>query len=102
MPLRQDLALIIMVGGGGPTPVEQAMAGACRAAARDTIERALEAQAADRIIVVTDEADWAASLSDLPVTIDLEPSSGEGVFHFGRRLAGVIERHGIHRAFYLG
>ncbi len=101
--MTDSLALIIMVGGGGDAPVEQAVAGACRAAARDTIERALEAQAADRIIVATDEADWAASLAGLPVTIDLAPSvAGETAFHFGKRLAGVIERHSIHRAFYLG
>ena len=103
-----DLALIIMAGGGGETPVEQAVAGACRAAARDAIERALGAGAAERIIVATDQAAWANTLSDLPVTIDLDTpalSIGEGSgtsFHFGRRLAGVIERHDVHRAFYLG
>jgi CTP:molybdopterin cytidylyltransferase MocA len=106
--METGVSIIVMVGGGGPSSVEQAVAGACRAAARDTIERALEAQAADRIIVVTDEAEWASSLSDLPVTIDLEPSPvgkgrvGSAAFHFGKRLAGVIERHNIRRVFYLG
>jgi len=102
------LTLIVMAGGGGETPVEQAVAGACRAAARDALERALGADAADRIIVATDQAAWANTLSDLPVTIDLDVpalSAGEGSgapFQFGRRLAGVIERHDVHRAFYLG
>ena len=99
-----------MAGGGGTTPVEQAVAGACRAAARDTIERALEADVASRIVVATDHAEWAETLADLPVVIDLEPSpapAGEGwvgvkPFHFGKRLAEVIERHCIRRAFYLG
>ena len=112
--MNNDLTLIVMAGGGGETPIEQAVAGACRAAARDTIERAIEADVASRILVVTDRAEWAASLADLPVVIDLEsppapsPVSRERAreeaaqFHFGKRLAGVIERHGIHRAFYLG
>ena len=103
-----------MAGGGGETPVEQAVAGACRAAARDTIERALEADVASRIVVVTDHAEWAETLAYLPVEIDLEPPPAPSPvsrerareeaapFHFGRRLAEVIERRGIRRAFYLG
>jgi CTP:molybdopterin cytidylyltransferase MocA len=98
--MTDDLTLIIMAGGGGETPVEQAVAGACRAAARDTIERALEADVATRIVVVTDHADWADTLADLPLVIDLDKS--RTLFHFGKRLAGVIERHDIRRAFYLG
>jgi hypothetical protein len=98
--MSDDLTLIIMAGGGGETPAEQAVAGACRAAARDAIERAGGAGVADRIIVATDQAAWANTLSDLPVTIDLDTSGT--LFHFGRRLAGVIERHDVRRAFYLG
>jgi CTP:molybdopterin cytidylyltransferase MocA len=108
--MTDNLTFIIMAGGGGETPVEQAVAGACRAAARDTIERALEVDVATRILVVTDHAEWAETLGDLPVQVDLEPSpasAGEGwvgvkPFNFGKRLAGVIERHDIRRAFYLG
>jgi hypothetical protein len=108
--MSNDLTLIVMAGGGGETPVEQAVAQARRAAARDTLERALEADVAQRIIVVTDRAEWAATLADLPVVIDLDPSpalAGEGrvgvrPFHFGKRLAGVVVRHNIRRAFYLG
>jgi hypothetical protein len=98
--MNQDLTLIVIAGGGGDSPVEQAVAEACRAAARDTIERALEADVASHILVVTDHAEWAASLADLPVVIDLDKSRTP--FHFGRRLSEVIECHGIHRAFYLG
>ncbi len=98
--MNDNLTLIVMAGGGGDSPVEQAVAGACRAAARDTIERALEADVASRILVVTDDAEWAETLADLPVIIDLDESRTP--FHFGRRLAEVIERHSIHRAFYMG
>ena len=94
------MTLIVMAGGAGSSPVERAVSQACRAAARDTLERALEAEVASRIFVVTDQAEWAATLVDLPVVIDLDTSGAP--FHFGQRLAGVIERHNVCRAFYLG
>ncbi len=101
--MHEDVTLIVMAGGGGETPVEQAVAQACRAAARDTIERALGADTASRVIVATDCAEWASTLADLPVTVDLEPSPvGATPFHFGKRLAGVIECHDVRRALYLG
>jgi CTP:molybdopterin cytidylyltransferase MocA len=98
--VNDQVTLIVMVGGGGDSPVERAVAEACRAAARDTLERALEAEVASCIVVVTDQAEWAATLADLPVVIDLDTSGAP--FHFGQRLAGVIECHDIRHAFYLG
>lgn len=100
MSLNDDVTLIVMAGGGGDSPVEQAVAGACRAAARDTVERALAADVARRILVVTDHAEWATSLTGLPITVDLDISSQP--FQFGPRLAGVIEQYEIRCAFYLG
>jgi hypothetical protein len=104
--MSSDVTLIVMAGGGGETPVEEAVAEACRAAARDTIERALAEDVANRIIVATDHADWAQTLADLPVQVDLEPSpvaaGGGKPFHFGKRLAGLVERYDVQRAFYLG
>ena len=43
---------------------------------------------------------WAASLSPLPVTIDLD--GDDGPFHFGRRLAEVIDRFQLARVLYMG
>jgi len=100
-PMNDDLTLILMAGGEGETPIERAMLKAYRAAARDTIERALEADVASRIVVATHWAEWAATLSDLPVQVDLD-TRPPTPFHFGNRLAGVIERHHVRRAFYLG
>ena len=100
-PMNDDLTLIHMAGGAGETPIERAMLDAYRAAARDTLERTLEADVASRIVVATHWAEWATTLSDLPVQIDLD-TRPPTPFHFGNRLAGVIERHHIRRAFYLG
>lgn len=101
--MPSDLTLIVMAGGGGgDTPIEQAMDSACQSSARDTIERALEADVASRIVVATNWTGWATSLADLPVQVDLDASQPPTPFHFGRRLAGVVERHNIRRAFYVG
>ena len=100
MRTNDDLTLILMAGGEGETPIERAMLKAYRAAARDTIERALEADVASRIVVATHWAEWTETLSDLPVQVDLDTSGAP--FHFGNRLADVIQRHHIRRAFYLG
>ncbi len=89
-----------MVGGGGPSPVEQAMAGAVRACARDTIERGLATGAFDRILAATDDAEWASTLADLPVRVDVAKSAG--AFHFGKRLAELIERYDLQRVVYAG
>jgi hypothetical protein len=53
-----------------------------------------------RVVVATDEPAWGATLADLPVEVDLDPV-GEP-FHFGRRLAGLIERYGVQRVLYSG
>jgi len=98
--VNDPATLILMAGGGGETPIEQAMAEAYRAAARDTIERALAADVTSHIIFATDRAEWADTLSDLPVQIDLD-AHPPAPFHFGRRLAGIIQHHDIRRAFYL-
>jgi hypothetical protein len=98
--MQGDLTVIVMVGGGGGSPVEQAVAGAVRACARDTLERCLAAAVFDRIVAATDDAAWAATLSDLPVHVDVAPLAGP--FHFGKRLAGLIERYEVSRALYVG
>jgi hypothetical protein len=54
----------------------------------------------DRAIVATDDPSWGHTLIDLPVTVDVDPP-GER-FHFGRRLAGLIERYNLDRVLYTG
>jgi len=70
-------------------------AAARRAAALDTIERALSTGAFSYAVLVADTAD---GLEALPpgVRLDVDP----GPFHFGRRLARVIERLGLRSIVY--
>ena len=70
-------------------------AAARRAAALDTLERALSTGAFAYAVVVADSAD---GLEALPSGVRLDVDSGP--FHFGRRLASVIERLGLRSLVY--
>ncbi len=96
----ENTTLILLTGGWGESDLEQVLAGAHRAAARDLLEALLQIPSIDRAIVATDHQAWADTLRHLPVEIDLDPP-GEP-FHFGRRLAELIHRSGAERVLYTG
>ena len=98
--MLRKTTLLLLTGGWGDSSVEQALAGAHRAAARDLLESLLAVDLIDRAIVATDDPSWGHTLADLPVTLDVDPP-GER-FHFGQRLVGLIERYGVDRALYTG
>ncbi len=94
------ITLILLVGGWGEGAVEQALSGAHRAAARDLLEQLLSTELIGRAVVATDDPVWGESLADLPVEVDLDSTGSP--FHFGRRLAGLIERYDARRVIYSG
>ncbi len=101
MGMAPLVALVLLAGGGrGSHPLIAEMRRVRQACARDVLQRANESQAFDPIIVVTDDAEWASTLSDLDITLDLDP--GDVLFHFGRRLAEIIRRHRLERILYVG
>jgi hypothetical protein len=99
---RQDrIALLLLVGGGaGDSPVESAVRAARRAAGRDLLEMLLGTGRVGPVVVATDDPAWAASLRDLPVTLDLDPPGTP--FHFGSRVAALIDRYQLQRVLYAG
>jgi hypothetical protein len=76
------------------------MDGAHRAAAQDLLDMLTQIESIERTILVTDDASWGARLANLPVELDVDPP-GES-FHFGRRVAELIERHALERVLYIG
>jgi len=98
--LAEEVTLLLLVGGWGQSEVERALDGAHRAAARDLLEPLLRTGMIGRAVIATDDAAWGNTLADLPVEVDLDPP-GES-FHFGRRLAGLIERYDVQRVLYSG
>ena len=94
------MTLFLFVGGWGSSDVEQDLDGAHRAAARDLLETLLSTRLVERAVVATDDPTWGDSLTDLPVEVDLD-RPGES-FHFGQRLAELIERYDVDHALYSG
>ena len=99
--MSQSVGLVLFAGGErGAHPLLLAMRRIRQACARDALERALKTQRYAPLIVVTDDAEWAATLGDLPVSIDLD--APERPFHFGRRLAQIVEQYHLLKFLYLG
>jgi hypothetical protein len=96
----EKTTLCLLTGGWGESDPEQALEGAHQAAARDLLETLLPIPSIGHAIVATDDPSWAATLSDLSVTVDLDPP--DQPFHFGKRLAELIERFGAGQVLYTG
>lgn len=96
----EDIALFIFVGGWGDSDVELALRRAHQAAARDLVERLLPTGLIGRVVIATDDLAWAHIADGLPVII--EPDRQDEPFHFGRRLARLIEKYAVRRVLYTG
>ncbi|HER34525.1 MAG TPA: hypothetical protein ENO19_03565 [Halothiobacillaceae bacterium] len=71
-----------------------------QAATLDLVERALSVPMLRPVIVSTNSKALAEQLSPLPVVV--EPDPPDEAFHFGQRLAALIQAHGLTRCFYIG
>ena len=89
--------LVVFLGGMGGSPSEETLAGALREAALDSLEEALGTGAFAGALLATDAPHH---LERLPSGVTVDPDRGP--FHFGRRLAEIIERHQIESAVYFG
>lgn len=99
--MPESIGLIIFASGVAPRPLLLRQMHAVRqACAHDLLERALETRSFDPIVVVTGDRDWAEAVGQLPIAIDLDHH--DRPFHFGQRLAQVIERFHLTRLLYLG
>jgi len=91
---------LLFIGPEGPGVLEGQVAAVRIAAAVDAIQKLAGLEDVERILVVTSEREWSESQAGLPVAWDFDDP--ELPFHFGRRLARVIEAHRISEALYLG
>lgn len=98
--MADGVTLLLLAGGWGRSAVEQALAKAHQAAVHDMLEALLTTGLVERVLVATDDLAWTDALLSLPVVVDLDPPGG--TFHFGRRLAELIERCGARRVLYAG
>ena len=99
--MPESIGLIIFASGPAPEhPLLSQMHGVRRACARDLLERAIETRSFAPIVIVTGDRIFTDSIGYLPVTIDLDHADSS--FHFGRRLAEVIDRFELTRVLYMG
>ncbi|MBO9310359.1 MAG: hypothetical protein J7551_11320, partial [Chloroflexi bacterium] len=91
------LGAVIMLGAGGSTPQEQLVRDAQRANTRDLIDL-LRAQKVERIVLAAPQTNWLADDRDLIRADDLPNTT----FHFGQRLAALIDAHRYDPALYFG
>ncbi len=90
------LGAVIMVGGGGETPQERLILAAQRASTIDLIAL-LRGQGIAQIIVAAPTTDWIdPSLEVICADDPPEP------FHFGQRLAALINDHALDSLLYFG
>lgn len=95
MPGRPTL--VVFLGGMGGSAVEDTVAAACRAATLDTIAAAQASGAFAQTVLVSDDP---SPFADLPAGAVLD--ADRAPFHFGRRLAGIIERYDLDAVVYQG
>ena len=89
-----------MVGSAASSePAVHLVQGGRQAAALDTLLQARDTGLFDALIAVTNDPTWASGLP-LDVIVDLDDTRHP--FHFGRRLAGVIEFHNLTHVVYMG
>ncbi len=86
--MNGGIGAVIMVGGAGDSPQEQLVLAAQRASALDLIAL-FQARGVAPIVVAAPTTEWLPS--DLDVIRDID--SEREPFHFGNRLADLIERY---------
>jgi hypothetical protein len=97
---KNCLTVIIMLGQAGPSRAERWVAEGRLAAARDAAALAASLPGVSRIVLAAPEAALQGALRDWNVTIDLDAPAE--AFHFGRRLASLLQRYPDQAYLYLG
>jgi hypothetical protein len=96
----ETLPLLIMTGVSERSEAERMVSRTRQANTLDLVERALTVPALAPVVVSTNSPALAERLAAYPIVVEVDPPGID--FHFGRRLAELIARHGMARCFYLG
>lgn len=94
------LTVFLFAGPTGDSALEQWVAGARLAAARDLVAQLAALPAVSRIVLATADPDLPRRCADWPVTWDTDPPTTP--FHFGQRLAGLMAEYPADAYAYFG
>ncbi len=97
-----SVTALLMIGPGGPGRIERRVAASRWAAAADAVATLKRIPAVDRIVVALPEAErlHLPFANDERLIWDYDPPGQP--FHFGNRVAEIIQRHRASRMIYLG
>ncbi len=97
--MPQAATLFIFVKGTGDSAVERLVANAQLAASLDTLERTRALPEIETVVVATANREFAARAAALGARVELDPP---GDFHFGQRLAALVEKYRAVAPLYIG
>lgn len=97
--MPDPVTLIVFSAGSLDDDVERLVTQARHAITADVVARARAIPAVERIIVATDSRELSATLQPYEVIADYDDGQP---FSFGARLAQIIERYDVQKAFYIG
>jgi len=100
LSVSSTATLFLFVKGTAESPVEQLVAEAQCAAARDTLEKIQTLPEIGNIIVATRSTAFAATLRALGITV--EQDSPDEEFHWGKCLTHLIRKHRATTPLYIG
>jgi hypothetical protein len=98
--LPKKATLLLLVGGWGESALDRTLKEAHQAAACDLLDILWHTEMIGKTVVATDDPSWGDALGSLPVAVDLDPTGSP--FHFGQRLAKLIEESRAKRVLYAG
>lgn len=96
----QKATLFIFVKGTATSEIENRVVEAQLAAALDTLERVRPIPEIGDIIVATANRDFAARAEGMGARIEMDPP--DHAFHWGKRLAALVEKYRATVPFYIG
>ncbi|HKZ69604.1 MAG TPA: hypothetical protein VJ020_05975 [Anaerolineales bacterium] len=98
----ESVTAIILIGSSGPGDIERMVATARMAAVSDTLRSLRSIPNIDRIIVAAPETDTVrlALAREAGIVWDFDPA--DQPFHFGKRLAEIIQTRNLNRVIYIG
>jgi len=91
----QTIGAVILIGAGGTTHQEQLVHQAVRASVLDLLDM-LNAQGVMPVVIAGPDLSWVPDRPNLICDLDDVP------FHFGQRLAGLIESYNLSPVMYFG
>jgi hypothetical protein len=94
------ITVFLFVKGTAAHPIEKMIVDAQCAAALDTLERIQPIKEIGKIVVATDDSKFAVRAARLGALVERDPKDHN--FHWGKRLASLVEKYHPAIPFYIG